>query len=77
VRGHRGDSSCEAPSFKSPELALMTHGTDVSAFEVSVGGHAQRAPLSEDPWGTPRLPVSTQSTPWQPTGTPRVPQWYH
>jgi hypothetical protein len=28
---------CEAPSFKLPELALVTHGTDVSAFEVSVG----------------------------------------
>jgi hypothetical protein len=34
VRSQRSDSSSEVPSFK---LALMTHGTDVSAFEVSVG----------------------------------------
>jgi hypothetical protein len=37
VRSQRSDSSREVPSFKLPELALMTHGTDVSAFEVSVG----------------------------------------
>ncbi len=41
MRSQRSDSSREVPSFKSPELALMTHGTDVSAFDVSVGGHAQ------------------------------------
>lgn len=37
MRSQRGDLSREAPSFKSPELALMTPGTDVGAFEVSVG----------------------------------------
>ncbi len=36
VRSQRSDSSREVPSFKLPELALMTHGTDVSAFAVSV-----------------------------------------